>query len=531
MAEKADLSTLRKLWAALLVVLLAAVIARGLLLASNTVSFHADEAVVGLMARHILEGERPTFFYGQAYMGSLDAWLIAGGFTLLGDSVLTIRIVQSALYIGVVAASFWCAWLLTRRVTAALVTGLLFAVPPTLAALYTTATLGGYNETLLPGTLIIMLAYTLVQVNLRSWWRWAALGFCAGLGWWTNGLIIIYAVPAAMLLLTSWILQFRAGRGWIAAGGLVVAAVAFLLGSAPWWLYALQNDLAPLRFYIGGEQGLGADIAALPFGERLIGLFFLGFPAALGLRFPWSAQLFFPFAGVVVAILFIIAMIAPIRHRVLSKDGRGVLWGMIGWFMLVYLATRFSSDPTGRYFLPLTLPLFILFGAWIASLSRRWLQVGLTAIVLAYFGFGQITAASAPPGFTTQFNTTQHIPNDHDAELIHFLEANDLTRGYAPYWISFRLAFLSGDTLQYSAALPDKPGAEYRPIDERYPPYRAAADSSADFALITADTLGLDALVTSHLDSAGVSYQVQTIGSYRVYYNFEPQENAPRPPF
>ena len=75
--------------------LLIAFIARAVLLASNTVSFHSDEAVVALMARHILQGERPVFFYGQAYMGSLDAWLVAIGFQLLGESVLTIRFVQA----------------------------------------------------------------------------------------------------------------------------------------------------------------------------------------------------------------------------------------------------------------------------------------------------------------------------------------------------------------------------------------------------------------------------------------------------
>jgi hypothetical protein len=37
------------------------------------VPLNSDEAVVGLMARHILDGKRPVFYYGQAYMGSLDA--------------------------------------------------------------------------------------------------------------------------------------------------------------------------------------------------------------------------------------------------------------------------------------------------------------------------------------------------------------------------------------------------------------------------------------------------------------------------
>src|SRR5215813_15643700 len=101
----------------LFIIVAATLIARIILLASGAVSFHADEAIVGLMARHILQGERPTFFYGQAYMGSLDAWLIAIGFRVLGDSVLTIRVVQSILYLLVVASGFVLAWRLSERVT------------------------------------------------------------------------------------------------------------------------------------------------------------------------------------------------------------------------------------------------------------------------------------------------------------------------------------------------------------------------------------------------------------------------------
>ena len=39
----------------------------------------ADEGVVGLMAMHILEGrELPVFFYGQDYLGALEAYLESG---------------------------------------------------------------------------------------------------------------------------------------------------------------------------------------------------------------------------------------------------------------------------------------------------------------------------------------------------------------------------------------------------------------------------------------------------------------------
>ena len=160
----------------LLMILAVTLAVRLILLASGAVSFHADEAVVGLMARHILTGDRPIFFYGQAYMGSLDAWLIALGFRILGDSLLTIRIVQSVLYVLVVAAGYVLTWRLSARRIVANIAGLVMAVSPVNTVLYTTATLGGYNETLLFGTLILLMAYEVTHEFPGSRWRWAMFG-------------------------------------------------------------------------------------------------------------------------------------------------------------------------------------------------------------------------------------------------------------------------------------------------------------------------------------------------------------------
>ncbi len=67
-----------------------AIILKIVLLSAGVIPFNADEAVVALMARHITMGARPLFFYGQAYMGSLDAFLRRAGVlgfwpTYLGD--------------------------------------------------------------------------------------------------------------------------------------------------------------------------------------------------------------------------------------------------------------------------------------------------------------------------------------------------------------------------------------------------------------------------------------------------------------
>ncbi|MDX2140617.1 MAG: glycosyltransferase family 39 protein [Chloroflexota bacterium] len=520
-------------WLPFVLVMLIALIGRVLLLASDSVSFHSDEAIVGLMARHILAGERPTFFYGQAYMGSLDAWLVAMGFRLFGESVTTIRLVQSALYLLVVASAYAAAWALTRSHTATVVTMLTFAIGSPLLTLYTTATLGGYNETLLFGHLLVAIGVDLGEQDndlSNKHLLWLALGLTAGIGWWTNALIVVYALPVGIWLL----LQLRAR----VLPGALIALVGFVIGSAPWWVYALQNDLAPLRFFLpdvlGGRETVGAVIPSVPFDQRLFGLLLFGLPSVTGLRFPWSGEFFAPVVGLVVAAVFAVALYQLARRGDMAQ--RVISFGMIAFLCALFLLTRFSSDPSGRYFLPLTLPFGVALGLWVAGIPRPLKSVenrfsvaaALVVLVLGYFAAGQISAARAPLGFTTQFVAQTHLPNTDDAALIAWLNENDIQHGYTTYWISFRLAFLSAERIQLSAALPDKSDLAYTPAFERYALYRTATDAAQNIAYITANIPELEGALEAWFVDSGTRYQVAQVGIYRIYYDFEP--TTPRPP-
>ena len=52
----------------------------------------SDEAVVGLMVRHALDGELTTFYWGQAYGGTQEVLLTVPVFLAFGESWLALRL-------------------------------------------------------------------------------------------------------------------------------------------------------------------------------------------------------------------------------------------------------------------------------------------------------------------------------------------------------------------------------------------------------------------------------------------------------
>src|SRR5919198_2847545 len=86
-------------WAAPLALTVLAALLRLALAALGWPETNSDEATMGLVALHVArDGAHPAYFYGQDYMGTLEAYLAAGAFRVLGVSTFALRL-------GVVAVS------------------------------------------------------------------------------------------------------------------------------------------------------------------------------------------------------------------------------------------------------------------------------------------------------------------------------------------------------------------------------------------------------------------------------------------
>src|SRR5215469_13843971 len=83
---------LKALYSPLWLCFLLAILVRVWLIVHTHGVMAGDEMEVGLQAEHILRGERPVYYFGQPYMGSLEAYLAAFIFLFTGPAVWAMRL-------------------------------------------------------------------------------------------------------------------------------------------------------------------------------------------------------------------------------------------------------------------------------------------------------------------------------------------------------------------------------------------------------------------------------------------------------
>lgn len=178
---------------------------------------HSDEAIVGLMAQDIAAGARyPLYFYGQRYMGALEAYAVAAVSPLFDDPIQALRFAPACFFALMVVVQF-C--MLTRwfgRRGGLIGVATLLAASPMFMQ-WSISARGGYVEILLWGAGLLW-AYSEWFVppvaRGRRDLRRFAFGALIGSGLWINPSIVLFLVPiAAHSLLNRPLARLRCATG------------------------------------------------------------------------------------------------------------------------------------------------------------------------------------------------------------------------------------------------------------------------------------------------------------------------------
>lgn len=506
---------------------------RVILLALNSFPFNSDEAVVGLMAKHILDGNRPLFFYGQSYMGSLDAFIVAGFFKIFGETVGLIRIVQSILFFITVVTIYYFVIIAFRDHLIAFLSAIFLIFAPVNLILYSSVSLGGYGEAMLIGSLVFLLTAFFIQhldgkknINLQNYLQLTFIGFLSGIGLWTNPLCLTFCAPAILAIIFA-LLKFRIRVQKIVLC-LLVLLLFFLAGSFFWWysLLATQNS-SFLSELIGSAVSVEQGNFFHRTWQHLISFLLFAPTVIFGFRPPWDVKLVAPILMLPVILFWLIAILDTIKnfdktHRI-KKIFLLMLIGIGVFNFLGFVFTSFGVDPSGRYFLPFYMPLAILSGRIVKKYPYK-IAISIFFVATIFYNlYGTISLAKNNPHLTTQFYQPAQVDQSALPQLIVFLQENNEFYGYSNYWVSYPLAFLSNEKIIAIPALPYHLDLSYTNRDNRIEIYNQRVNQSPSKFYITTNNKMLDEFLIDRFRLNNIQYHYQEIGDFHVYYHLTRQ--------
>jgi len=434
----------RAVWLAVLVT--GFVVPRALILERcRDVLIDSDEAIVGLMGRHILHGHFPIWLYGIAYNGSIEAYWSAVLFAIFGATPLVLKMEPLSWFAGFLVVHYFLAKEVSDEMTARWAT-LVLAISPAFLTVWSFKVVGCYMSTLFLGTLSLWVAARILRRGLTTG-RAVTLGLLLGLSWWTSALSLAFIVPIVALLTFD-----LRKRLWSAAT--VYGAAAFLAASLPWWIYNATHRLASLRIRSQVPHAYASPIVAVK------GLLRRGIPILLGARPEHGLSDFFPLAGLFMDALFAIAVglaiyrLAAGRRSQPNANGQALLLAVVLMMTMLFVVSGYGANADEpRYLIPIYAAIYAL----IFFRLRRGIAAALAAILLAIHLYGTFQIQRAELGTTLNAEPT--------AEVLAFLRRNGVRNAYAPYWSAYRLTFESQEEIIFSP--PEGDFVRYEPHLER----------------------------------------------------------------
>lgn len=564
-----------ELWMIVLVV--AAVLLRFMLISNNWPTTNSDEAMMGLMAKHIAErGEWPIFFYGQSYMGPIEAYVSALLVPFLGASTFTLRLGLLSFFAIFLISMYYLTCLLYNRPLALATVGFL-SLGSGNVLLHQLRGIGGYPEIIGLGALLFLLASRLALTSRpfhrvatlevasdsdgeeissatrrKRWLCYGLYGFLVGFSIWTDQLILPWVATTGLLLL----LFCRHELRWRGAAYVVLG---ILIGAAPLIYFNLTAPLDnnSLTTLMGLQHAGAAEMAAhhIPAIRQLIGSLLYALPAITGIQ-PLCPVEVLPLFGPPTAQTFTCT-----AWQGSWALGYLALWSSAAWLAVHQLRLQWRQEPTQRqmpgerhYTILQSARLLLLISAMLTIISytisppaalvpgptSRYLvciQIAIPALLWPLWqGFSGMRQAEnrrmllahiskvalllfiASILLVGTVQTIEDIPNAQQAymqqeNLMHNLSAIGATRIYSEYWTCNLLILQSDEHIICS----DLNGKLAPALDDRYLPYKTAVrqDPVSTYVYLRGATQLTS--IEDRLHQSNIAYQRYVFGNYIVY--------------
>lgn len=512
--------------AAVGLVLVAAASRLALLPLAEFAEVNYEEATVGVMARHILQGDHVVFWWGEPYLGTSQTYLVALLFTVLPKTTRILRI--APLVFSLVAAFF--AYRLARDLAGprwSLLTLLWWTVPPAFLTRYG-LTPFNYISCVAYGSIILYLTQRAAIRGTGAPTTWYLLGLFWGLAVWDHLISVAYvAASGAWLSLRAW----RRDTPGPARGWLPRCAVGFIVGSSPFWGWNLLHRFETITEMI--------TPAAAPRGELLGRLDFVVRALMVELlgRADWfwadgrgTAHLI-PLLGLVYLPLLPLSAywlcrqaIGPTPRAAPQPGSPPVGLDLVAASLFLAVAqVVFTSYNNGRYLMPIysSVPVLLaVYARWLAC-RARWLPALLIVALVLVDVTDNVKVIEASV-------RRRDAPRPVDA-VIRRLREEGIGHVYAHYRVAWTLAFESEETITASdfyGYLTNRFALSPGSASYMAPYLRdmAEVDAAPRVALVTHERLRIPtaAELAETLTLLGGTYRRSPVGLYTIFHDFQP---------
>ena len=468
-------------------------------LVTGKIPFDSDEAVEGLMARHVLNGELPAFFWGQAFKGVPEVYASAGAFALFGSSVAILKGVTLVFFAVFVALNFILLDRMTSRWVAVASSVLLIGAPPALVFWSLDAS-AEYVLIMLLGTTLLLLT-NLDRAEGRGQrtgrLQLLGIGLVVGAGLWVHQLFVVYLIPLGILhsIRSEWwkgrtpatLNRFALGLGVIAGLYLALGAIAFLSGGFVLQIGSVTisatapQKMARIAFAILVVAAI-VQLASSATAAHMHQLLRRYWPLATGFLIGYSPVLLY---SLLVEPARSPARVANLRQLLAAApDILGNIVPILAGFKIpptterlplpaiaaaplvtALLAFLWSSR---RRLLTDFFALFVIFypllflasGAYLDTQSYRYFIPWYAGLVVAWAAGSLVlarrgtTTASIIVAAIVSAHAWQQViwyqklqPDTQSVATIECLKRNGIRGGYAEYWTAYKLTFIAQESV------------------------------------------------------------------------------------
>ena len=442
----------REYYLALVAVLLVVLFRSAVFVFWDRAHFDADQAITGLMAKHLAELRAfPLFFYGQSYMLAVEAWLAAPVFALAGVSVTTLKL-------PLVLINMAIAWLLLRalvmdaglRPALAAIPVLFFALPAASTSARLVEANGGNVEPFL---------YVLLIWTLRDRPAWC--GFVLGLGFLQReftlyGFLALLAVEAVQRrLFTQSGVKRRAvtlrtaAEVWLVAQWLKQYSSAAGPGTTLADIVRPHDNIAELSQRIcldpatiaPGFLRLATEHWPVLFGTAVYPLRDFGISSTVS-QGGWVTAVLL----LVVALVAVVGGTVAVRRTSPSPAGAPVCLFLV--LTAAFSAAGYVVGRCGtidfyytRYDLLSILGLVGVSAWFLRSAGKGPVRAVWLTLAAAWF------IATAIPHVRLQLEYLRHPPLDIRGLIVQHLDARGARFATSDYWIAYPITFLTSERI------------------------------------------------------------------------------------